>query len=694
MQKARPVIAALTLALGHLGYFALMREGSSHDPDRFYHFAIARKTAASGIVRTVPEVVGLGWDKFFADKEFLFHALGGAAYRLAGEAGVVVLVECLAIAFFILVFALLRAHASTPASLTLIAWLMWATPKFMVRTVLVRPHVLAMALFVGLVLAWQKRRPLAAGVCSALFALSYHALYVPMLLLLVGVATAWREAGARRTALFGGVGLLIGVFGNPYFPANVLLGIQHLAIALGAQPVPDSSLGAELLPLRSDELFFAYAPWIAIIAAGWFCFGMVQKRDRPDPGADAFWLLAATLFFSLVVKSPRAIEYAAPLVAVLAARLWTQHNEWLGQAGTMVRRLWAAGFVLTASFQLLTLARYWSRPTPPRDDSVARALAALPPAARRPTILNCGWTDGAEILYRRPDARFFDLLDPTFLALASPDTYQLREAFKDGRLLDPLTTLHDLLGADYVLCREPKATMRMQVDPGFVRLYPQDHAGSPLELHRIDASAGGHFIGQFQARTRTVRDGEVLSLTPGAFARDTPAPLAERLSEEPPVQARWLTLAPAAAQAKAAAPVDGATAAGASDCTWLTPARDALAAQAGATLLGVGGQGFIRVWRNGAALFHGDGEPARQLTSLVPLAPPLGADDQLELVICAPAAEPRAVSLSLWTVQAVEAICRAKGLRPPRLESFAFSANAPLCIAPLAVDAKASGWAR
>jgi hypothetical protein len=682
LQTATPVIAALAIALAHLGYFALMREGSSHDPDRFYHFAIARQTAAGGIVRIVPQVVGLGWDKSFADKEFLFHALCGAAYRVPAEAGVVALVEMLAVVFFVLVFVLLRAHASTPAALTIMAWLFWATPKFMTRTVLVRPHILAMVLFVGLALAWQRKKPLAAALCGALFALSYHAVYVPILFLLLGGALAWRDAVERRVALSGAAGLLVGILINPYFPGNVLLGVQSLTIALGTQSVPAASFGAELLPLRSDEFLLSYAPYLWVIVAGWFQLAIVLRRDR---GADLFLPLVATVFFGLVAKSPRAIEYAAPLLSLLAARLWTGRQEWLEHGGPRVRGVLVCGFLLALSLQLFSLARYWAAPTPRRDDSVARALAVLPATADRPTILNCEWSDGAEILYRRPDVRFFDLLDPTFLALAAPATYQLREAFKEDRLHDPSTVLHDLLGADYVLCRAREATARMQRDPAFVRVFPPDHTNSPIELYRIDRKVGAHFISDFRGSTRAVHDAEVLSLTPSSFALDAAEPLTERLSEEPPVLSRWLTLPPAAALEDASASAGNTQSVHASDCTSLTPARTALAAQVGSTLLGVGGAGFIRVWRNGVALFDGEGEPTRQVTSLVPLLPALAPGDRLELVICAPKGEPRAATLSFWTAPEIETICRAKGLRPPRLENFAWSAGAPLCIAPLAV---------
>src|SRR5205807_469729 len=57
------------------------------DPDRQYHLAISRDTVARGLLRTVPQVVGLDWDKAFEEKEFLYHQLTALGYRLGGEAG-------------------------------------------------------------------------------------------------------------------------------------------------------------------------------------------------------------------------------------------------------------------------------------------------------------------------------------------------------------------------------------------------------------------------------------------------------------------------------------------------------------------------------------------------------------------------------------------------------------------------------
>lgn len=57
------------------------------DPDRAYHYAISRM-ASGGTVLVVPQVIGLGWDERFDEREWLFHVLCSAGWSLAGERGV------------------------------------------------------------------------------------------------------------------------------------------------------------------------------------------------------------------------------------------------------------------------------------------------------------------------------------------------------------------------------------------------------------------------------------------------------------------------------------------------------------------------------------------------------------------------------------------------------------------------------
>ncbi|MBL8941291.1 MAG: hypothetical protein JNM69_42490, partial [Archangium sp.] len=45
------------------------------DPDRHFHFAIARTWAEHGVPKALPQVEGIGWNERFVDKEFLFHVV-------------------------------------------------------------------------------------------------------------------------------------------------------------------------------------------------------------------------------------------------------------------------------------------------------------------------------------------------------------------------------------------------------------------------------------------------------------------------------------------------------------------------------------------------------------------------------------------------------------------------------------------
>ena len=186
MSKARLFHVLLGAAVFASLFFLLHQEErlSLRDPDRYYHFALSREMVRSGrlFLRQVPQVTGLGWDRYFPDKEFLFHQVTALAYRFGGDQGVILAVWLVALAASLTLYFFAASRAGPWAALLLVG-VFFGSPMLMARLLLVRPHVLAILWFVLMLIGALRRAPWLLGLSICLFCLSYHAFFIPLAVL-------------------------------------------------------------------------------------------------------------------------------------------------------------------------------------------------------------------------------------------------------------------------------------------------------------------------------------------------------------------------------------------------------------------------------------------------------------------------------------------------------------------------------
>jgi hypothetical protein len=457
------LVLAVLLA-GFAGGLWGYRERTPADPDRHFHFAVARAWATSGIPRTLPPVEGIGWHAAYVDKEFLFHVITWLGWEAAERTGVVVASALLGALVVGLLFALTR-RTLPPLAAALVVAAVVSCPMLLYRLALVRPHLLAIATTLGLVLGLLRRDwrlTLAAGV---LFALAYHALYVPLAVLgaagLVLGRPAWRPVGA------GVGGLVLGTVVNPYFPAT--LETTWMTLTIAASKPEGSTFGGELFPVTFEELRTLYVV-PALMAAASVALLVWRRRD---PGLrDRLFLVGlAVLFWGLTARTARASEYAIPLTAAAFASVATAlHVRWV--MGAMALGVCLNAPLLQRSMQETQLDRYTKR--------IVDAVQALPAEAAGKKVLNCTFTEGEVLLDLRPDVRFVDVLDPTYLERFDRERHLARLRLIDGSVADLRGLVAETFGADYVICGYLPARSRLDQSPDFVRLRPPP--GPPLPL--------------------------------------------------------------------------------------------------------------------------------------------------------------------------------------------------------------------
>lgn len=639
------------------------------------------------MLRSLPQVEGLGWGDFYIDKEFLFHQVTGLAYLAAGERGVVG-ASLLLSALAALAFLWFASRRLPPLPAVALSFAIFFCPYLNYRMLLLRPHTLAIPLFLLANLFLISRRPLPTLLASTAFTLSYHAFYLPIacfawMIALVSFEPPAARARWRKAAWAGGFGCLCGVLLNPYFPANVLMAAVHARIpSLLKGELRNLSFGSELYPASSDlflEIF--YLP-LAALALGLFFLGRPEARAEEGASDRRIQLLYLVgicgLFFLLATQTKRVGEYLLPLSGVLLVVLLEGVREWKAR--------YSAALVLLAGAQSLVLYRSYSDRRPAFGDTRVQrtfaAIAAIPQGPEGGRVFNCEWDRTPYLLYARPDLHFVDILDPSFLYFANRGAFRAREELLDGTVGDASGLIGKAFRADYVLCNQAEVVAQLADDPAFRKVYPG--VGDPIDLSPAAISVFAvrkKEVSQFVASLDVSFLGPVRSEELSKVAARGPRRTVE------PAPSTYLSFEPLLAQSERSE--KGARPKGDFHCALVSPSRSEMERLAGAELLGLGGGAGFHLRLNGRPLFRSrSGFPrARAIQVLVPLPAPLRASDRLEALVCSPPDFSYwGVSLSLWKAREVAELCAEKGLAHKGRDEWRMQGMGPrTCLGPLAV---------
>jgi hypothetical protein len=126
----------------------------------------------------------------------------------------------------------------------------------------------------------------------------------------------------------------------------------------------------------------------------------------------------------------------------------------------------------------------WTEPQGEKAGWFFSAISAIPAGPGR-KVYTCQWDAGAYLLFARPDLRFVDLLDPTFLWQAAPDKYLLRERLNRGASAQPQVDLRRAFRADYVLCGSTGLVAQMRSDPAHFRELGYDASMGPVHVFEV-----------------------------------------------------------------------------------------------------------------------------------------------------------------------------------------------------------------
>lgn len=663
---AVPWLAALSLySILLLVLLRVHHTAAASEPDQYYHLAMARMMAESGLVDTLPQADNMAWKEKFTNLYFLFTAITAAAWKIGGETATRAVSPLLTLALLLLLFAFCRRYLDWRWAVFLPVVLLLLNPATFSRYIHLRPSVLAECLVVGMMLAIVSGNRYALLACAFLFPLSYHAIHVPVAVLggAAAVGYFFDKDTWPREALFGFGALALGFVCNPYFPETVAP-LTAVFSAVSKSGVHWSDAPMEIFGW-DRERFFGRVPFFgfALGAAAWIALAKPKKKwDR----SEFFFLFGLAAGFSaLLFVSYRAIEYAGPMMVILCALVMSR----LAQSPKEL------GFLL-ATAVLVSLpesARLFRQPlSTPVDPVSLRAAIESIPRAEGKKVFNCDWSSGGPLLYMRPDLKFIDLGDPTAMDSTSRVYRGLRTAVIDGNVPYVFGPVRHAFQADYVFCQNRPLLGVLERDPHFRRIYPADPAGlaslsaEGYAVYEVASARHAGFVSELEKRgsmgMENLRTSQTLPEAQRSPFFSLPAPPGERaISSET------------------------------KNCEQVAIPRAEMARRQGAQFLGLGGGPEMRVEWNGKALFRRHGaSPTRSLDVLIPLPRPLAASDRIEIRVCPGWNLPQmGIAVSLWKSSEIKEACRWKGAADPQSAEVPFSERpAYTCLGAIASPAR------
>lgn len=634
MKKAMIHFFSVLVLFGIFWGISKAYEGSQNDPDRFYHFALSRYMVEQGglFPKEYPPVEDLGWGEYFTDKEFLYHQITRIGYWLAKDEGVISISLAISFSSLVLVYFFGATIGSVPLGFAASLMLLFS-PAIYPRLFMVRPHVLAIFAFIGLIGFLIRRQPKWVLAFSLVFSLAYHAIYVPGLFFLAMIVSSFiyqspKFLEIRKVSLFGIVGLVLGILLNPYFPSNLVSAWQISQIpGLMTGALSHISFGQELYAVGSNHFLQLLMSSLLVTVAGIYFWG---KSTDSDEKVD-FYLLVLLCFFTgaLAFLSRRGAEYFVPSTVFLfiftAKSLWSKDYE-------MWKRLLfpVGGIVLITIFFIKDVQRATQVKKEKYVEDSLLAARILPDESIK--VFNCEWDLAPYILYQKPKARVTDLLDPSLLYFANPPLFQAKSKLQQGLVGNPQALLKELFRADYVFCQNPVIVQQLQKDPFFLQLYPKftekkflsESVPHIFRIENTDSDERVAFLKKAKGKFFSqVSEEEFLSLSPAskaAFEEELDFTGIRILNFEQFFKNRTEQLGKGQ---------------GLANCV-LVQAKEGLGEFAGSEYLTIGGGRNIRVWRGNKKIYEsGKGFTQNILAqTVIPLNPKLGTGESLDFIVC------------------------------------------------------------
>jgi len=453
------------------------------DNDGYYHIKLAHLMRTEGLKPDFPwlPLTILNENEFY-DHHFLFHvALIPFTFgdlRLGAKWSAVIFAG---LAFLAIWYLFHRQRIP-------LGWL-WAlallgiSDAFLYRMSITRAQSLSLAML-ALGLAWMfegKHRHL--GVLAFLYVWLYDAFpLLPVLAVFHLLVIALLEHRLEyRPLLYIGIGIILGLVINPYFPDNIVFSFRHILPKL--TDATSVRVGNEWYPYDTGQLLGNSLPALIAFSSGILALGLSGRKMDVRTGVS---LLTVLLFGLMLFQARRFIEYFPPFALIFAAFAWAPLFADRQPASVTPTRpgfqsipVILLSFVVAASaFVTLPAARESINNSKPYHLYAGASAWLEENSAAGDRVFQTDWDDFPRLFYYNTHNTYLVGLDPTYMQLYDQDAYDLWVLITRGEVQQPSQFIANQFHARYVHSdlNHGKFLSIARQDPGLREVYRDDQA--------------------------------------------------------------------------------------------------------------------------------------------------------------------------------------------------------------------------
>ncbi|MBI5352303.1 MAG: hypothetical protein HZB50_06655 [Chloroflexi bacterium] len=450
------------------------------DNDGYYHIKLAYLMRTEGIKPEFPWLpLSILNPRDYSDHHFLFHiALIPFTFGdlRIGAKMAAILFASLA---FLSTWYLLKNQRISYAPLWALG-LVAVSEAFIYRMSITRAQSLSLAVLM-LGLDWLLRKKYKRlAVLGFVYVWMYDAFPLLGVFAMIVFAARWviERKPDLRLLLYPGIGIVIGLFINPYFPHNIIFAVQHILPKL--METTTVRVGNEWYPYDTATLLTNSPLALAAFVSAGLALGLSGKRA--DPPTIISFLIASFLGLMLL-QSRRYIEYFAPFALVFAAFAWSPVMA--SQSASDRNRLqkWLPVLILSLVF----ISGGWvtfrdaqeslRKAKPYQTFAGASAwLATNTPAGTR--VFQTDWDDFPRLFFYNSKNTYLIGLDATYMQLYDDELYKLWVKITQGDVEQPGAIIASQFGAHYILTDLSHEDFLDQAakDPRLVETYRDEDA--------------------------------------------------------------------------------------------------------------------------------------------------------------------------------------------------------------------------
>lgn len=366
--------------------------------------------------------------------------------------------------------------------------LLGISDAFLYRMSITRAQSLSLAVLV-LGLAWMlEGKYWHLGFLAFFYVWLYDAFPLLLILALLHVfAIAMIERRLEyRPMLFIGIGIVLGLLINPYFPDNIIFSFRHMLPKLtGATSV---SVGNEWYPYDTGQLLKNSLPALIAFGGGMLALGLTSRKMDVRTGVA---LLAMLLFGLMLFQARRFIEYFPPFALIFATFAWAPliPDPQLVPVPSARPTLQAllrgnfpaillAGMVVASGFKSLPATQNSLRNSKPYSLYAGASVWLAENTSAGERVFQTDWDDFPRLFYYNTHNTYLAGLDPTYMQLYNRELYDLWVLITRGEIKQPSQFIANHFHSQYVHSdlKHGKFIRNAEQDPGLHEVYRDDQA--------------------------------------------------------------------------------------------------------------------------------------------------------------------------------------------------------------------------